>query len=301
MNRIIILICIITIFSSLGCSKNVSVSALNGNARDLYTESENLMEEGKEAEAVKILTLLEDLHPEDEDIKELKKNVSKEQKEALEKNELLGFNKANRSYDEESGILSKIIWYVPDRFFDMIDIFTIEVNVGPQFGAGVWVTRAAQMKAYGGSTFGYGYYQKKQIGYRGETSFEYGLGPLGAHVVSGARVGTGGFDSTVSSEYFALPSDKIHQEYRDYWGVGGKAGILFIGFEIEIHPLEIGDFFAGLFTIDLLNDDLATTNSLKYSSRQEDLIEQFQDMMRELDSEEYEEYQLKYKNLNEKK
>ena len=68
-----------------------------------------------------------------------------------------------------------------------------------------------------------------------------------------------------------------------------------------MHPLEIADFFAGLFTIDLLNDDLATTNSLKYSSRQEDLIEQFQDMMRELDSEEFEEYQLKYKNLNEKK
>ena len=48
---------------------------------------------------------------------------------------------------------------------------------------------------------------------------------------------------------------------------------------------------------DLLNDDLATTNRLKYSSQQSDLIEQYQDMLRELDDEETEEYNKKFKSL----
>ena len=29
------------------------------------------------------------------------------------------------------------------------------------------------------------------------------------------------------------------QEYRDYWGVGAKAGIFYVGAEFEIHPIEI--------------------------------------------------------------
>lgn len=139
--------------------------------------------------------------------------------------------------------------------------------------------------------------KKKQIGYRAETSFEYGLGPVGISTVAGARLGTGGFDSTLSNEFLAQPSDKIHQEYRDYWGVGGKIGFFYIGAEAEIHPIEIADFFAGIFMFDLLNDDLATTNRLKFSSRQSDLIEQYQDMLRELDDEEIEEYNKKFKKL----
>ena len=284
-----------------GCSKSISVSALNGNAKDLYSEAEKLNEEGKKAEAVKVILMLEDLHPKDQDLSSLKEkvfdNVSDAQKSSLERNELLGFNKGYRSYDEESGIFEKIIWYIPDRFFDFVDILSVEVNVGPQFGAGVWATRAVQAKAFAGGTLGGGYYQKKQIGYRAETSFEYGLGPVGISTVAGARLGTGGFDSTLSNEFLAQPSDKIHQEYRDYWGVGGKIGFFYIGAEAEIHPIEIADFFAGIFMFDLLNDDLATTNRLKFSSRQSDLIEQYQDMLRELDDEEIEEYNKKFKKL----
>ena len=133
-----------------GCSKSISVSALNGNAKDLYSEAEKLNEEGKKAEAVKVILMLEDLHPKDQDLSSLKEkvfdNVSDAQKSSLEKNELLGFNKGYRSYDEESGIFEKIIWYIPDRFFDFVDIFSVEVNVGPQFGAGVWATRAVRQK-----------------------------------------------------------------------------------------------------------------------------------------------------------
>ena len=294
---------ILTIFVLIfcGCSKSISVSALNGNAKDLYSEADKLNEEGKKAEAVKVILMLEDLHPKDEELSNLKKkvfdNVSDAQKSSLERNELLGFNKGYRSYDEESGIFEKIIWYIPDRFFDLVDIFSVEVNIGPQFGVGVWATRAVQAKAFAGGTLGGGYYQKKQIGYRAESSFEYGLGPIGISTVAGARLGTGGFDSTLSNEFLAQPSDKIHQEYRDYWGVGGKVGIFYIGAELEIHPIEIADFFAGIFMFDLLNDDLATTNRLKYSSRQSDLIEQYQDMLRELDDDEIEEYNKKFKSL----
>ena len=50
----------ISIFALIfcSCSKSISVSALNGNAKDLYSEAEKLNEEGKKAESVKIILML---------------------------------------------------------------------------------------------------------------------------------------------------------------------------------------------------------------------------------------------------
>ncbi len=38
----------------------------------------------------------------------------------------------------------RILWYVPDRIKDLLETVTVEMNVGLQFGGGVWITRAIQ-------------------------------------------------------------------------------------------------------------------------------------------------------------
>ena len=71
-NITLLTICVLVI---TGCSKSISVSALNGNAKDLYNEAEKLNEEGKKAESAKIILMLEDLHPKDQDLSNLKEKV----------------------------------------------------------------------------------------------------------------------------------------------------------------------------------------------------------------------------------
>ena len=69
--------------------------------------------------------MLEDLHPKDQDLSSLKEkvfdNVSDAQKSSLERNELLGFNKGYRSYDEESGYLKNNMVYLIG--FSILSIF----------------------------------------------------------------------------------------------------------------------------------------------------------------------------------
>ena len=70
-----IVIILILILMTLGCSKSVSISALNGNAKDLYLEADNLIKEENVPESIKILNMIEEIHPEDEDIKKLAESL----------------------------------------------------------------------------------------------------------------------------------------------------------------------------------------------------------------------------------
>lgn len=130
---------------------------------------------------------------------------------------------------EESSTGRKILLWLPNRIMDFLDIFRVDLGVGPAAGGVVRVTKYAQA----------GYRQmlpmSARVGLMGrqspvmlETSNEIGVGPVfiqnSKRNVCAGEVGIG----------------------LDLLVAGGYAGICFD---------EVVDFFGGIFTLDPKDDD----------------------------------------------
>lgn len=273
------------------CSSTPDLKEVNRGAQNILQEADALMKEGKVAESARLLSVLKQLHPNDKEIQSKLDGLSAEQKKALEDDPWLGFNKSKRAMEEPApDTTTKVLYYIPDRIFDFIDMFSVEGSLGAQLGGGVWFTRALQGVAFVGTTAGIGYYQKKQLGFRTEGSVDLAIGPVGGTAIAGLRVGTGGIDTTARAIYFHKPSHPLYQEYRDYWAIGGKIGIFFFGLEFEYHPVEIYDFLLGIAVIDPMNDDLATTKRLRFSDAQETYLQTYMTQVSKMNEEKLEEY-----------
>lgn len=253
----------------LGNCASPDYKAANMHAQNLVGQAEILVKEGKVVEAYKLLDTVKNLHPGDARIQAINNSLTAEQKEAVAESPLLGFNKAKRAkVDASTG--EKIAWYIPDRIFDIIDMFGVEMTVGPQIGGGVWATHALQLNTYTGATVGLGYNQKKQFGFITESRFDISGSVIGTTAVAGARVGTGGVDSAATAMVLHTPGQNLYQVYDDYWAIGGRFGLIIVGGKFEYHPIEIVDFLAGLIMLDPMGDDYATTSRLKFTTEQED-------------------------------
>ncbi len=276
-----------------GCGSPPDYIALNSESQTAFRQAEQLFEQDKVEEGVRLLLPVAKLHPEDDRVKALLEKLTPEQQEALLESTLLGFNKGKRA-PVDSSVLARVFFYLPDRIFDMLDVFGFEINFGPQAGAGFWMTRAMQAEAFLGTTAGIGIYQKRNIGGRTEALVELTLGPAGGTALAGARGGTGGADSTATALVLHFPTAELYQEYRDYWALGAKVGAGFLGFEFEFHMVELVDFFGGWFLWDPLNDDLATTRMLRFNENQQDTYEKLIKLIGKLEPEDLKAYQEKY-------
>lgn len=124
----------------------------------------------------------------------------------------------------------KVLLYLPNRLLDLIDIFKVDVGVGPSFGAVVRVTKYVQAGARAVSPI------SVRVGLRGrklpafiETSSEIGISPA------------------------------FRQSHDREVGAGELgAGIDFIalGLYAGVDVLAIGDFFGGIFGFDPSEDDV---------------------------------------------
>lgn len=277
------------------CAPKVDMRTLNNQVRSAVEEGEALIDEGKMEEGVKMIQMVQTFHPNDPKLNAVLDKVPSEILEGLSESSMLGFNKKKLRAPHKASVAEKVLWYFPDRIKDFFDMFTLEVNVGPQIGVGAWVTRAGQAVVYTGSTAGIGFYQKSGPGGRAESSFDIAAGPVGGTVVAGAKGGIFGPGGTTAS-VVALhkPSEELYQNYRDYWGIGGKLGLIVVGFEAEYHPVEIVDFLAGFVLIDVLNDDMATTRRMKYNRIQKELVKSFGQSLRGMKKNDIEKYKSKY-------
>ncbi|TGL57127.1 hypothetical protein EHQ58_15175 [Leptospira ognonensis] len=284
--------CLAVLAVSIGCS-SPTIKEINDTAVAIAKEARDLKAEGKHEEAIRLISVIEDLHPNDPLLQEIRNGASAEQIEAVTPSKLLGYNKGIRAKVTAS-TGEKIAWYIPDRIFDFIDQVEFWFSIGPQIGVGGHVTRAIQAELYTGATVAAGYGQKKMIGFRSEVTTEIGLGPLVLAGVFGGKAGTGGIAYNAEALWLHLPSEAIYQNYRDYWGIGAHAGVVFWGVEGEYHPIEIYDFLGGLFLYDPMNDDFATTRRLKYTSRQSGLIRSFSKNVGSLEKEDFDMYAKDY-------
>lgn len=131
---------------------------------------------------------------------------------------------------EEPTTLTKVLLYLPNRILDLIDIFRLDVGVGPSTGV---VARVSS---------------ELQAGYRT------------MHPAS-LRVGTFGRDYPwmleTSSEFGVTPAFVASKD-RDICRseIGAGLDVFIVGAYGGICLQEVFDFLAGIFLIDLNQDDL---------------------------------------------
>ena len=133
----------------------------------------------------------------------------------------------------KKGVKHPILMYLPNRFFDLMDIFRLRLRVGPGISAGVRATKPVSAFAGFHSTLFIGL-----PGPRGNTEIPF---PVGLESRGGAQASFA--DLTTGSTYY------------DPLEVGLEAQPLIVGVNIGIGVFEILDFAAGFLCIDLQDDD----------------------------------------------
>ncbi len=132
----------------------------------------------------------------------------------------------------------KCILYMPNRIFDLLDIFRLNVGVGPGIGVNLRATQFAQV--------GIASYDAIKLGIIGrqgwiymEESKEFGVSLLYIE------------DSKAVGPLIAFEE----KTDRQLLGIGGFLYLFFVGVEAGIRPKEIADFFLGWAMIDFVEDD----------------------------------------------
>jgi hypothetical protein len=140
------------------------------------------------------------------------------------------------SSEEDSSTLHTVLCYLPNRLFDLLDVFRARVRVGPGLAAGVRVTDVAS--AFVGS------YASVYAGLPGPRGRSLPILPVGLESHNGATVSV--VDATVDG---GIGPDYGSTEI----GAGAQLGI--IGLDLGFDPLELADFLAGVVTLDIQDDD----------------------------------------------
>ena len=158
----------------------------------------------------------------------------------------------------EVNIGEKLALYIPNRLIDALDLFSVNLGVGPIVEIQMMGTRAV----WGGAGIGMAW--KAYKGYNRQYGFGTEQGWYWSFVVvSGEEYGVVNNTSLVKKYFehrdgFPTP-DRWPYNYfdgaRDYWQIGGSLGCLVTG-DLYIHPVEWFDFALGFLLIDVKGDDL---------------------------------------------
>jgi len=135
--------------------------------------------------------------------------------------------------DEGHGVGHTLLFYIPNRIFDVFDIVRARVRVGPGFGFTARATELADVK--------FGSWVAIYAGIHGPRSEPSIPWPIGLETYAGVGVSV-----------LEVEADELHYG-RTEFGLG--LHLLLVGFDLGLDPLEIADFAVGLFTLDLVHDD----------------------------------------------
>ena len=138
---------------------------------------------------------------------------------------------------QSSGTLESVLLYIPNRVFDLFDVFRLRARVGPGVALGVRATSA--LDVYLGS------YISIFAGLPGPRNSPTIPLPLGFESHNGAELSF--IDATAN---VGMSPDYSPTEF----GLGLQVAI--VGVDVGVDPLEILDFILGFFTLDIQGDDL---------------------------------------------
>ncbi len=254
-----------------GCTSYYSPEKVHKKASRAVERSKAHLENGSVYEASLIANAVRDIDPNFAGLAEIESQLDKE---AVRQPSALGVNRAFR-LPKKRGVLAKILLYIPDRVCDALDVVSADVNVGPGVFVDVHATRALQVAAGGRATFGIGLHEERSIGLQTRSDASLNLICFGAQGSMVGRAGTSGMRSSSESAAGIMgPKDQLFQENYDYWAIGSGVNVGLVGVEVDLHPLELVDFFCGFFFIDFLHDDFAHTRGLDLSYMDGKLLRQ---------------------------
>lgn len=155
--------------------------------------------------------------------------------------------------------LEKVALYIPNRVLDVLDVFTLNLGVGPTIRGELRATHAVQ---FGG---GFGYTAKvikdvnRQYGAALQEGWSWYFPGVGSENIE-RRDQTRWIKNFYRETYgFANVADdyyNYHDGARDYWEFGGTLGLFLIEVDLSVHPIECVDAVLGLILIDIKGDDL---------------------------------------------
>ena len=131
----------------------------------------------------------------------------------------------------------KIVMFVPDRLFDLMDIVRLRARVGPGVAVGARVSKYVQ--AYLGSYFAL------YAGLPGPRSEAKVPLPIGVETLNGLKLSV--LDATATTCF-----DPSYTSTE----IGVSAHLAVVGVDLGIDPIEIVDFFGGFIGADIREDDL---------------------------------------------
>ena len=142
--------------------------------------------------------------------------------------------------DEETephSVGHKLVMYIPNRIFDLLDIVRARLRIGPGLAAGVRITEpvSVYIGAYG-SLYG---------GLPGPRLEPELPKPFGVEDLNGAQLSF----LNLSTGLGAGPG-------YSWTEIGLSLHLLIIGADVDVDPMEAVDFLAGFLTLDPRHDDL---------------------------------------------
>ena len=150
-----------------------------------------------------------------------------------------------------------VLWF-PNRVLDLLDIFSVNLGVGPIVEARLMATRAIDCGAGVGMAYkAYkGFHRQYALGQ--EQGFYYSFISIGEEdwgVVDGTRLLKKYTETRTGVPLPTMRNYDFFEGARDYWQIGGSLGLVLTG-DLYIHPLEWIDLAAGIFCLDPNGDDL---------------------------------------------
>lgn len=144
---------------------------------------------------------------------------------------------ADATVEEEHSWGHVLLWYLPNRVLDLLDVFRARVRVGPGFAVGARVTEPVSV--YLGS------YASVYAGLPGPRRGGAFVSPVGIETKSG--IGLSLADISVEG---GVGPDYSSTE------VGVSLHALLVGVDIGFDPIELLDFVTNIIGIDLRDDDI---------------------------------------------
>ena len=129
-----------------------------------------------------------------------------------------------------------ILFYLPNRVFDLLDLIRLRVRVGPGI--------AVSARATEGVDVGLGSYASIFAGLPGPRSSVRVPLPVGLESYSGIALGPG--KAQIENDY--LPGYSTTE-------FGASVQALLVGLDVGVDPFEAVDLLAGFFLVDLRGDD----------------------------------------------
>ena len=157
------------------------------------------------------------------------------------------------------GFKDAILWYIPNRLSDLMDIFTIELGAG-EIGLDLQLTRYLTFGAGIGQSYMLGWSINNQFGIYQQKGwyfdcFRYRASSIQREPVFGdySKIYTAGKSGLV--DFSAMFDSNV----EDPTALGVKV-CCFLNLKFQIHPVELADFIGGLIFIDCPHDDHAKIN-----------------------------------------